>query len=109
MSNPTKTLVPPVLLFGETLGAAGSGTDQIIHDVSGAVSFYVLSLNGVYGDVTIQLGDESTPFPILSGMFLRTSGFRRVRFANLSIATRTVSILFSADPNFFVMTGRITG
>jgi len=109
VTNPTKTLMPPILFFGEQLSAAGAAGDQIIHDVSGALSFYVLSLNGVYGDVTIQLGDESAPFPILSGMFLRTSGFRRVRVANLSIATRTLQIMFSADPNFFVMTGRITG
>ena len=105
MTNPTKTLVPPVLIFANTIAAG----DTIIHDVSGAVSFYVLSLNGVYGDVTMQLGDEGAPFPILSGMFMRTSGFRRVRFFNVSIAPRTVQLMFSADPNFFVMTGRITG
>lgn len=110
MTNPTKTLVPPVFIFGETLSAAGAAGDTIIHDVSGAVSFYILTAaNNVYGDLTIQLGDEGQAFPFFTGMFMRTSGFRRVRFQNFAISSRTFTILFSADPNFFVMTARIAG
>lgn len=108
MTNPTKTLVPPLQIIGSTLTAAGGAADTYIQDISGAQSFFVSALNGVFGDVTIQLGDEGQAFPIAPGMFVRTSGFRRIRIQNFAIATRTFSILFSADPNFLVVTARIT-
>lgn len=101
MSNPTKSLVVPILSYTFALGGAGSGTEFGSYDLGDAVSFFVIGGSGLgLNDVLVQLGDDAPEFPILSGIFIRTSGFRRFKVRNTNVAARTVTILFSADPQF---------
>lgn len=113
MSRPTAQLPYP---FRRVATVIAPGAPGVVQDVGDMLSLYIIRLFGTPAapatflvQPTILLGDQDIPIPVPgAGVFIRTSGFRRIRFDNNDPAnTITIDVLVSADPNFFM--GRFTG